>query len=221
MSIEFQQTHIFVEEPVTDPMFAARALIALNTLATVEVGRELFRAIKNACSAWGFQPGMLSKRVFIERSTTACTAIPTTDTRATFRRSLQQPGQGQLLVAHAYARTVQRNVGCSGIVRWNPSNAVFGSQRNRPSYIALAHELIHCLHYVTGTCHRIPALTFDLTVDSGLAEEEARTTGLFPFDNEPLSENAFRRAFGLPSRTEYAPGNDLSHVTSHAPHATT
>jgi len=217
MSIEFQQTRIFVEEPPDDPAFAVRALVALNTLSTVEVGRELFRLIKSACAGWGLQPGLHAKRVFIERSTGRCTAIPTTDTRATFRASLHQPGVGQALILHAYQRTTQPNAGCSAIVRWNPSDIVDGTQIQRPSYIALAHELIHCWHYVTGGCYRAPTLTFDLAVDSGLAEEEARTTGLFPYDNEPLSENAFRLAFGLPLRTEYAPGNDLSHVQSHAP----
>ena len=219
MSIEFQQNRIFVEEPDDDPMFAARALIALNTLATVELGRELFRLIRNACSAWGLQPGLLAKRVFIERSTIGCTAVPTTDTRAPFRTRLHEPGQGQILIEHALQRTTRRNVGCSGIVRWNPSNIVHGTQIHRPSFIALAHELIHCMHYVTGTCYRAPKASLNLKEDSPLAQEEARTTGLFPYDNEPLSENAFRRAFGLPLRTEYAPGNDLSHVTLHPPAA--
>jgi len=43
----------------------------------VEVGRELFRLIKEACSGLGLGPGLLAKRVYIERSITTCTAVPT------------------------------------------------------------------------------------------------------------------------------------------------
>ena len=110
-STQFQDTSIFVEEPANDPMFTARALIALNTLNTVEVGRELFRLIKEACSGLGLGPGLLAKRVYIERSITTCTAVPTTDTRSAFRARLHEPGQGQILVAHAYQRTTQRGIG--------------------------------------------------------------------------------------------------------------
>lgn len=56
-------------------------------------------------------------------------------------------------------------------------------------FITLAHELIHCMHHVTGT-----------RKDEG---EEEWTTGVGRFTGEPMSENAFRDAFNLPARKSY------------------
>lgn len=56
-------------------------------------------------------------------------------------------------------------------------------------FIVLAHELIHSLHHVTGTRR-----------DSG---EEDWTTGIGLFADNPMSENAFRKAFGIKPREKY------------------
>lgn len=57
-------------------------------------------------------------------------------------------------------------------------------------FIVLAHELIHSLHHVTGTRR-----------DTG---EEDWTTGIGLYTGEPMSENAFRAAFGMKLRESYA-----------------
>lgn len=59
---------------------------------------------------------------------------------------------------------------------------------DRP-FIYLAHELIHCLHSLTGTKHR--------------ENDEPATIGLGQYASEPLTENRFLAAFGLPQRTHY------------------
>ena len=56
-------------------------------------------------------------------------------------------------------------------------------------HIVLAHELIHSLHCLTGT-------------HAG-ENEEAKTTGIGDFASEAMSENAMRKAFGLPERASY------------------
>jgi hypothetical protein len=81
--------------------------------------------------------------------------------------------------------------------------------------VGLAHELIHCLHFMRAECGRRIRLGEDLMKDTAIAEEEARTVGLGPFKvdpPEPLTENGIRKALGLALRTEYAPGNALDHV---------
>ena len=56
-------------------------------------------------------------------------------------------------------------------------------------HIVLAHELIHSLHCLTGT-----------HADS---DEEIKTTGIGKYADEPMSENAFRKEFGLSLRESY------------------
>ncbi len=58
-----------------------------------------------------------------------------------------------------------------------------------PSFIVLAHELIHALHRVTGTRHS--------------QDEAARSTGIGPYADEELTESAIRTEFGLPRRNTY------------------
>lgn len=60
--------------------------------------------------------------------------------------------------------------------------------KDRP-YIYLAHELIHCLHSLTGTKH--------------VQNDEPATVGLGQHANDALTENRFLEAFGLPRRTHY------------------
>jgi hypothetical protein len=204
-------TGLYIENPVDDPNFHSQARISLNVLRSREIGVTLLKDICAACADG-------KKSVVIEKSGTA-NAVPTTDTSDGFRLQLKQPGMGQILTADAYALVARGKGGASGIARWNPANVIPGTTIERPSYVSLAHELIHCLHYVQGDCYREPKLTFDLTVDSGLAEEEARTTGLGPYKDiavHKMSENAFRDAFGQPRRTEYCPGNTLDHVKATA-----
>lgn len=57
-------------------------------------------------------------------------------------------------------------------------------------YVVLAHELIHSLHCLQGT-----------KMDG--KDEELWTTGLGKYSNNPMSENCFRRQFGLAERTQY------------------
>jgi hypothetical protein len=197
---------ISIEDPTGDYNFSSQAKAALNILRSRPIGALLLRSISQGCTG--------RKNVVIEKSPTA-NAVPTNDTSDNFRGQLKQPGQGQLLVAGAYPLTA--TTGCSAIARWNPANRIPGTTIDRPSYVSLAHELIHCLHFVTGDCYRVPVLSFDLTSDGGLAEEEARTVGLGPYADAAMSENAIRAAFGLARRTEYSPGNDLSHVQA-TPH---
>lgn len=208
---------IYIDCPTGDLTFASDVRLALNCLRSRPVGLQLLQAITTACAG---QPGRLwgrrnKRSVVIERAAMA-TAVPTQDVSEAFRIQLNQPGNG-ILADPAFALTVRGQGGCKGaIARWNPSNTIPGTTIRRPSYISLAHELIHCLHFITGDCPRAPTRQFDLTVDSGLAEEEARTVGIGPYDypnnSDPFCENAIRFEHGQPLRTEYANGNTMAAV---------
>jgi hypothetical protein len=195
---------IFIDDS-GDTVFQNQARYSLNVLRSKPLGMDLLKGIRKACSPNG-------KNLVIEKSAMA-NAIPTKDTSEGFRLQLKQPGMGTL-VDDAYPLTVRGQAGCSAICRWAFNDTIPGTAIKRPAFIALAHELIHCLHFVTADCARAPTRQFDLTQDSGLAEEEARTVGLGPYNYSDLSEtfceNAFRFIFGVARRDSYPPGVDLS-----------
>ncbi len=86
---------------------------------------------------------------------------------------------------------VHRSKG-SGSVCWMAfSNAQMITSKGMacPAYIVLAHELIHSLHCTTGTHHG--------------AEEEKMASGIGTYSDLPMTENAFRKAFGLSLRLDY------------------
>lgn len=83
------------------------------------------------------------------------------------------------------------------------NEAMVRELRNVPSFIALAHELVHALHYMRrqvisgGRDRTTPA--FKRADDL----EEARTVGLGPFAGERLCENAIRHEHGIARRETY------------------
>jgi hypothetical protein len=77
-----------------------------------------------------------------------------------------------------------------------------------PTWVALAHELIHAFHFVSGDSE------FEPTAPLPWLREEARTVGLGPYRNARISENALRAEAGLPRRNSYAPGWDCDGVPS-------
>lgn len=71
------------------------------------------------------------------------------------------------------------------------TNAQIQTRKGEKSwpFIVLAHELIHCLHHVTGTKLEM--------------NEEPRSVGFPPYDTETYTEQKFRAAFNLPPRNMY------------------
>jgi hypothetical protein len=83
--------------------------------------------------------------------------------------------------------------------------------KQRPPFIALAHELIHALHDIHGATYR--DYSGKLNENSGKAEEEARTVGLGPHVDEPITENKIRAEHNIPLRPSYS-GNYFDNVTN-------
>lgn len=82
-----------------------------------------------------------------------------------------------------------------------------------PTWVALAHELIHAMHHLGGN-------TYSQSVDVNGAEvkrEEMFTTGLGPYVNNRMCENAIRREANLPERTFYSFPDDYTNIMSLAP----
>jgi hypothetical protein len=79
--------------------------------------------------------------------------------------------------------------GCVSVMKYTNAQIMTAKGEATVSFLVLAHELIHSLHHVTGT-----------RKDEG---EELWTTGIGIYKDEPMSENAFRAAFGIALRTAY------------------
>lgn len=77
-----------------------------------------------------------------------------------------------------------------------------------PSFVALAHELIHAFHFLSG--NQSSDLSYDAVLERYRSSiiEEALTVGAGTYENTRISENAIRREHGLPIREFYrVPGD--------------
>ena len=68
---------------------------------------------------------------------------------------------------------------------------------DRPSFIGLAHELIHSLHNADGTAY------YDKNGNQIAVYEESRTVGLQYNEGDEPTENHIRKENGIPARTKY------------------
>jgi hypothetical protein len=94
--------------------------------------------------------------------------------------------------------------GTSSTVKWNSSQTVFQKQIMIPHFILLAHELVHCLHNVTGTNKGEKKIAVG---SEQIKHEEAYCVGLGPYTGELICENAIRAEWeGVPRRDTYGTG---------------
>jgi hypothetical protein len=125
----------------------------------------------------------------------------------TARQEVTGPGGHKFTVARvgsSAVATVEPNADYTAILRGITT----------PMYIALGHELIHCMHYLSGDTNRYRTTNPWAGGDSYLKHEEARTVGLGIYANTRISENALRREAKLPVRTFYSRPGDCDGLTS-------
>lgn len=207
---------IYIES--SDQDFIGTVLAGLVNLRSKKIGQDLLEAISAAHKSRGH-------KVLIAKGARSC-AIATHDIGDSFRNKLAmtpmtagdrpEGSYGMGLVQAVWADTVRGKKGASAIAQIDPK---VGQQDIPDAFrrmVTIGHELIHALHFMSADCARSPEPK-QLDGDTGLAEEEARTVGLGPYDfpnnSETFCENAIRDAFGFPKRVFYSVGNDLSHVT--------
>jgi uncharacterized Zn-binding protein involved in type VI secretion len=91
-------------------------------------------------------------------------------------------------------------MGTDSTVNYNPDRKALGTQEweTRPPAIGLAHELVHAQHAAEGSIDTSP-VPYDSKPDPTdpkhivkEKQEEVRTTGIPPYDDEPYSENKIR-----------------------------
>lgn len=194
---------------------------ALKTIASKPVGEGLLRGISKGCLAG-------RHKLIIEYTATFTMAAPLDDVSAPSRKKLQPatPGEEKLdinkLVSVPGVLAVQEGPvfvhggGTSAVVCFKHTDKGPPHAR-RPAFIGLAHELIHAYHYILGSCYRAPCGGIMSGQDTGLMEEEMRTTGVGAYSKETPSENAIRAEHGIPLRSSYDPDKDWSAVVATGP----
>lgn len=98
-------------------------------------------------------------------------------------------------------RTAGPGVAVDGVsVTYDPIYAKYDNEHyENPTWIILAHELIHALHYLTGTKQEGES---DHKGESVL-NEELQTVGLGAFAEVAITENSLRREAKLKPRLQY------------------
>lgn len=105
--------------------------------------------------------------------------------------------------------------GMGSVVQYNPNiehqyNAI-GVMT--PAFVALAHELIHAMHAISGDVTKAYSWKNATSGSSnGAILEEARTVGLGKYANSRITENAIRHEHHLTQRTYYSAPGDCSHL---------
>lgn len=197
----------------------------LDTIASKPVGKGLLKSIAAKCLMDS------RKKVIIEYVRQGSMAAPTNDTSNAFRKKVQQPQiQGG---EEGFAKRMLENPNIVALPQKPPQPigqklrtfignegascfVLFAYKENldeRPSFIALAHELVHAYHYLHGACYRGIADEIRSRGDSGIMEEEMRTVGFGKYKGEIPSENAIRAEHNQAERASYGE-SDFSNVQS-------
>ena len=102
------------------------------------------------------------------------------------------------------SRNIYNGEGSDSYITFNPDYVTEQSKRsgeNRPSFIGLAHELIHTLHNADGDVRK-PDKSNPQNNRVNY-DEELRTVGILFFVTGEPTENDIREEHGLPPRDEY------------------
>ncbi|MDD2659024.1 MAG: M91 family zinc metallopeptidase [Methylococcales bacterium] len=83
-----------------------------------------------------------------------------------------------------------------------------------PEFVALAHELIHSLHHMSGGLRMGAGSTIKEQFQAMYLHEEAHTVGLGPYAKTRICENAIRKEWGHPQRTFYSNAGDCDALVS-------
>jgi hypothetical protein len=199
--------------------FSAKVGNDLGDLISKARGKQLMKMVSDACEDKKHQVVIQ----YFTKGSSNCAPVNVPITNE-FRRRLTEPGGVNMtelmgnpaLVATsirvgAGGREFVPNTGANAVVRYDPDDKGSGEEAGRPSFIALAHEMVHAYHFVNGLCARQP--TGGTSGDQGGAEEEMRAVGARAYKDDPPSENWIRDEWSLPPRTSYS-GNDFSGTTA-------
>ena len=199
--------------------FSGKVQNDLKDLISKPRGKQLMKMISDACRDKKHEV-VIQYNKGAGSNQCAPVDVPITND---FRRKLGELGgvdQNALLSNKALVATIKistvgpefvPNTGANAILRYDPDDKGFGEEAGRPSFIGLAHELVHAYHFVNGLCARAPNGSKDQ--DTGGAEEEMRAVGALAYKDEVPSENWIRDEWNLERRKSYS-GNNFTGTTA-------
>ena len=200
--------------------FVSKVMSDLEKIESRPIGRDLLKLISNRCRGIGTNKGEagLTCQIFFGEGTLfkdhnppghANPAVPSLETgvrgpedyaagQKQYRAPVRFMGQGG---------KVKAGRGVSAFVAYNPNfDYSHYSERfvgvSTPSFVALAHELVHALHILSGDVMQHSDSELEKMI------EEARTVGAGKYQNKRISENALRKEHGLPIRLYYSEEGD-------------
>jgi len=99
-----------------------------------------------------------------------------------------------------------RGDGSDSTLKYNPDTTSIGSEEweTRPPEVGLAHEMVHATHVARGDISTDPVQNDNKPDPANPGspateiDEEVRTVGIPPYDNEPYSENTIRSEWDPP-----------------------
>ena len=189
----------------SDSTFFTDASRHLTTISSKEIGGNLLSLIDKRAKGIGTK--LKGGRVVIKLGhASLSSAVDETDANPDnfdpiFRSGKKIPGTS-IQVA---------GVGSASTARYNPNAGAQYTKElglSTPAFIALAHELCHCYHFMNGD------LRENADQNTMLMIEEARTVGAGVFAGQRISENAIRKEWNLPLRTYYDTAGDCDNVPS-------
>lgn len=211
------------ETLVTSPLgvsqggaFQSAARNCLAKIASKPVGRDLLALISKRCRGIGtkvrnghcrimFGPGTYANRPggSIGMAIEQTFAGPSVDFSLAEDLIVAQMARTKRsrIKVHGRYMTVA-GAGLPAFVSFNPFTNLDAEMRAHigvptPAFVALAHELVHALHTLSGDS--VP----HADGDTETMIEEARTVGAGKYLNTRISENAVRREHGIAIRTFY------------------
>jgi hypothetical protein len=186
-----------------DPVFFRKACRDLDKISSKPLGNDLLTLISKRCAGSGTTAG---KTVLIRmgagslaQSARGTGATPQNDDF--MRTGKKVPGTSIQLPG----------IGSSSVAEYNPDADLEYARMvglPTPTFVALAHELIHCWHHLSGTYRLGAGANLDAQWAAGYLQEEAYTVGLGPYAGTRLCENTIRSEWNLKQRTYYSTPGD-------------
>ena len=202
-------------DPKQKPFFVSNVLEDLRRIATKVIGKTLLSSIATArprARAAMATTGEEARKVKFDTGINVV-IVPTSMeyTQSGFKMAFTGVGVEKSLKASAHAShnvpgcpyhpaggscaeaidiiAAGNATGTVSLMKYTNAQILTGKGEATQSFLVLAHELIHSLHHVTGT-----------RKDAG---EEDWTSGIGVYSNELMTENTFRKMFGIKLREAY------------------
>jgi hypothetical protein len=186
--------------------FFHSAVAALNKINSKPCGKELINAIRDSGKSEDAGRVVVSKVARLSSMGASLSPYSTTVRQVDVSWAAYDHAAISKQVEKALAADRKRTGGKEKLLQQdNPLQdaAMVREMQGIPSFIALAHELVHALHYlrreVFSGGHDPDTAAFKRANDL----EEARTVGLGPFAGERICENRIRHEHGFADRETY------------------